>query len=108
MRGGCGGTQTLIFLPSEWQCCKFREGNREFAGKASFHGGTSGDDVVQILDGSMAAPASEYPSLLYLYGGRAEDRPQIRVDDTGLRMGSITESIAQQPFGCCGIVQRRQ
>jgi hypothetical protein len=44
------------------------------------------DDVVQILDGSVAAPAAEYPFLLYVCDGRTVDRRQIRVDDAGLRM----------------------
>jgi hypothetical protein len=44
------------------------------------------DDVVQILDGSVTAPAGERPFLLYICDGRAVDRSQIRVDDTGLRM----------------------
>ena len=39
------------------------------------------DDVVQILDGSVAAPAAEGPFLLYVCDGRAVDRRQIRVDD---------------------------
>jgi len=39
------------------------------------------DDVVQILDGSVAAPATERPFLLYVCDGRAADRRQIRVDD---------------------------
>jgi len=44
------------------------------------------DDVVQILDRSVAAPAAEYPFLLYVCDGRTVDRRQIRVDDAGLRM----------------------
>ncbi len=44
------------------------------------------DDVVQILDGSVTAPATERPFLLYICDGRAVDRRQIRVDDPGLRM----------------------
>jgi len=44
------------------------------------------DDVVQILDGSVAAPAAERPFLLYICDDRAVDRRQIRVDDAGLRM----------------------
>src|SRR6516164_473960 len=44
------------------------------------------DDVVQILDGSMAAPAAERPFLLYVCNGRTVDRRQIRVDDARLRM----------------------
>ena len=41
------------------------------------------DDVVQILDGSVAAPAAERPFLLYVCDGRAVNRRQIRVDDAG-------------------------
>jgi hypothetical protein len=44
------------------------------------------DDVVQILDGSVPAPAMERPFLLYICDGRAVDRRQIGVDDAGLRM----------------------
>jgi len=44
------------------------------------------DNVVQILDGSVAAPAMERPFLLYVCDGRAVDRRQIRVDNAGLRM----------------------
>ena len=44
------------------------------------------DDVVQILDGSMAAPAAERPFLLYVCKGRTVDRRQIRVDDARLRV----------------------
>ena len=44
------------------------------------------DDVVQILNGSVAVPAMERPFLLYICDGRAVDRRQIRVDDAGLRM----------------------
>jgi hypothetical protein len=44
------------------------------------------DDVVQILDGSVAAPATERPFLLYICDGGAVDRRQIGVDDAGLRM----------------------
>jgi hypothetical protein len=56
------------------------------------------DDVVQILDGSVAAPAVKRFFLLYVCDGRAIDRRQIRVDDAGLRMGSITQRLAKQPF----------
>jgi hypothetical protein len=41
------------------------------------------DDVVQILDGSVAAPAAERRFLLYVCDGRAVDRRQICVDDAG-------------------------
>jgi hypothetical protein len=63
------------------------------------------DDVVQILDGSVAAPAAEGPFLLYVCDGRAVDRRQIRVDDAGLRMRSITQRVAKQPFGGIGVAQ---
>src|SRR6202140_4107110 len=43
-------------------------------------------DVVQILDGSVAAAAAKRPFLLYGCDGRAVDPRQIRVDDAGLRM----------------------
>src|SRR5712692_5032476 len=54
-------------------------------------------NVVQILDGSVAAPAAELPFLLYVCDGRAVDRRKIRVDDAGLRMRSITQRAAKQP-----------
>jgi hypothetical protein len=63
------------------------------------------DNVVQILDGSVAAPAAEDPFLLYVCDGRAVDRRQIRVDDAGLRMRSITQRIAKQPFGGIGVTK---
>ena len=63
------------------------------------------DDVVQILDGSVAAPATERPFLLYICDGRAVDRRQIRVDDAGLRMRYIAQRVAKQPFGCIGVAQ---
>jgi hypothetical protein len=44
------------------------------------------DDVVKILDGSVAAPAAEYPFLLYVRDGRTAGRRQIRVNDARLRM----------------------
>src|SRR3984893_3109171 len=36
------------------------------------------------------------------------NRRQIRVDDARLRIGSITQRVAKQPFGCIGIAQRRK
>ena len=44
------------------------------------------DDVVQILDGSVATPAAERPFLLYVCDGGVVGRRQIRVDDARLRM----------------------
>jgi hypothetical protein len=66
------------------------------------------DDVIQILDGSVAAPAAERPFLLYVCDGRAVNRRQIRVDDAGLRMTKIAQRAAKQPFGGIGIAQYRQ
>jgi hypothetical protein len=44
------------------------------------------DDVVQILDRSIAAPAAKHFFLLCVCDGRAVDRRQISVNDTGLTM----------------------
>ena len=66
------------------------------------------DDVIQILDGSVAAPAAERPFLLYVCDGRAVNRRQIRVDDAGLRMRLIAQRAAKQPFGGIGVAQCRQ
>jgi hypothetical protein len=44
------------------------------------------DDVVQILDGSVAAPTAECLFLLYVGDGRAVDWRQVRIDDAGLSM----------------------
>jgi hypothetical protein len=66
------------------------------------------DDVVQILDGSVAALATERRFLLYVCDGRGVDRNQIRVDDAGLRMREIAQRVAKQPFGSLGVTQYRQ
>src|SRR6516162_540067 len=63
------------------------------------------DDVVQILDGSVATPAAERPFFLYVCDGCAVGRRQIRVDDAGLRMSSITQRVAKQSFGSIGVAQ---
>ena len=66
------------------------------------------EDIVQVLHRSVPATATQDPFLLYIRDGCAIDRRQIRIDDTRLRMGSITQRFAKQLFGCIGIAQRRK
>ena len=61
------------------------------------------NDVVQVLDGSMATAAAQRSFLLNSRDRRAVDRCQIRIDDARLRMRAIAQSLAKQPFGRIGI-----
>src|SRR5690348_14324126 len=65
-------------------------------------------DVVQILDRSMAAAAAQ-DSFRFRSGNRRaiESRP-IRVDDAGLGMRPIAEGLAEEAVGRRSIAQRRQ
>jgi hypothetical protein len=65
-------------------------------------------DIVKVLHRSVPTTAAQGPFLLYVCDGCTVDRRQIRVDDARLRMGSITQRVAKQPFGCIGVAQRRK
>jgi hypothetical protein len=54
----------------------------------------------------VAPPAAERLFLLDVCNRRTVDRRQIRVDDTGLRMRSVTQRFAKQPFGGIGVARR--
>jgi hypothetical protein len=65
-------------------------------------------DVVQVLYWPMSAAPPERSFLLYVWDRRTVDRCQIRVDDAGLRMTSVTQRLTKQPFGRIRVAQRRQ
>jgi hypothetical protein len=56
-------------------------------------------DVVQILDRSMSAAAAQGSFLFHSGNRRAVEAGLIGVDDAGLRMRWIVESLAEQAFG---------
>ena len=55
------------------------------------------EDIVKVLHRSVPATATQGPFLLYVGDGGAVDRCQIRVDDTRLRMGLITQRVPLHP-----------
>jgi len=63
-------------------------------------------DIVQILDRSMATAAAEDSFLFHCWNRRAVEACLIGVDDPGLWMGWIAESLAKQPFGSRSISKR--
>ena len=65
-------------------------------------------DVVQVLDRSMAAAAAQSSLLFHCCNGRATEAGLIGVDDAGLGMRWIAESLAEQAFGRSSIAQRRE
>src|ERR1700682_2833136 len=65
-------------------------------------------DVVQILDRSMAAAAAQGSFLFRCDNCRAIKAGLISVDDAGLRTGWIAQRHAEQAFGRRGIAQRRE
>jgi len=65
-------------------------------------------DVVQILDRSMAAAPAQDSFRLHAGNRRAVEAGLIAFDDAGLRMRWIAERPAEQAFGRRGIAQRRQ
>src|SRR5215472_12154362 len=65
-------------------------------------------DVVQILNRSMAAAAAQGSFHFHSGNRRAIEAGLIGVDDAGLGMRWLAESLAEQAFGRCGIAQRRQ
>jgi len=56
----------------------------------------------------MSAAAAQGSFLLYVRNGRIVNWRLIGVDDARLWMRAIIESLAEQPFGCCGIAQGRR
>ena len=60
-------------------------------------------DVVQILDRSMPTAAAQSSFLFHCGNRRAVEAGLIGVDDTGLRMRWIAESLAEQALGRRGI-----
>src|SRR5689334_13379404 len=65
-------------------------------------------DVVQILDWSMAAAATQ-DSFCFRSGNRRTIEPRaIRVDDTGLEMRRIADGLTEQAVGRRRIAQCRQ
>src|ERR1019366_3558929 len=65
-------------------------------------------DVVQVLDRPMSAAAAQGSFLFYRRNPRAVKAALISIDDAGLRMRWIAESLAEQAFGRRSIAQRRQ
>src|SRR5215471_12878764 len=65
-------------------------------------------DVVQILNWSMAAAAAQGSFHFHSGNRRAVEAGLIGIDDAGLGMRWLAESLAEQAFGRCGIAQRRQ
>jgi hypothetical protein len=53
------------------------------------------DNVVQVLDGSMAASPAKHPFFYNSRDGRGIVRRQIRIDDARLRMRKGTQSLAK-------------
>ena len=60
-------------------------------------------DIVQVLDRPVAATASQNSFFFHCWNRRAVEACLIGVDDAGMRMRWIAESLAKQPFGRRGI-----
>ena len=60
-------------------------------------------DIVQVLDRPMSAAAAQGSFLFHCWNRRAVEACLIGVDDAGMRMRWIAESVAKQPFGRRGI-----
>src|SRR5664279_4343217 len=65
-------------------------------------------DVVQVLDRSMSAAAAQGSFLFHCRNRRAVEAGLISIDDAGLGVRWIAESLAEQAFGRRRIAQRRQ
>src|ERR1035437_1608054 len=65
-------------------------------------------DVVQVLDRSMSAAAAQDSFLFHCCNRRAVEAGLISIDDAGLGVRWIAESLAKQAFGRRSIAQRRQ
>jgi hypothetical protein len=61
-----------------------------------------------MLDRSMAAAAAQGSLRFHCGNRRAVEAGLISVDDAGLGMRWIAESLAEQAFGRRGVAQRRQ
>jgi len=66
------------------------------------------EDVVQILHRSMTAAAAQGSFLFHICNRRVVEASLIGVDDAGLRMRWIAESLAEQALCRCGIAPRRK
>jgi hypothetical protein len=64
--------------------------------------------VAQVLDWPMSAAAAQGSFLFQSWHRRAREAGLIGVDEPGLRMGWIAESLAERPSGCRRIAQGRQ
>ena len=64
-------------------------------------------DVAQILDRPMSAAAAQGSFLFHRGNRRAIEAGLIRVDDAGLRMRWVAESLAEEACGRRSIAQRR-
>ena len=60
-------------------------------------------DIVQVLDQPVAATASQDSFFFHSWNRRAVEACLIGIDDAGMRMRWIAESLAKQPFGRRGI-----
>ena len=60
-------------------------------------------DIVQVLDRPVATTASQNSFFFHSWNRRAVEACLIGVDDAGMRMRWIAESLAKQPFGRRGI-----
>jgi hypothetical protein len=65
-------------------------------------------DVVQVLDRSMSAAAAQGSFLFHCCNRRAVEAGLISIDDAGLGVRWIAESLAEQACGRRSIAQRRQ
>ena len=65
-------------------------------------------DIVQVLDRPMSAAAAQGSFLFHCWNRRAVEACLIGIDDAGMRMRWIAESLAKQPFGRRGIAQPRE
>src|ERR1035437_2991053 len=65
-------------------------------------------DVAQVLDRSMSAAAAQGSFLFHCCNRRAVEAGLISIDDAGLGVRWIAESLAEQAFGRRRIAQRRQ
>ena len=57
------------------------------------------EDVVQVLDRSMSAAAAQGSFLFHCCNRRAVEAGLISIDDPGLGVRWIAESLAEQAFG---------
>jgi hypothetical protein len=65
-------------------------------------------DIVQILDRSMPAAATQSSFRFHCGNRRAVESGLISVDDARLRMRGVAERLAEQAFGRRGVAQRER